>query len=54
MIFFAIVHFFLAALNVYYGLNGTGNTALNWAAVVFCAGVGFTQIALYIAKENKR
>ena len=35
MIFFAGVEFFLTALNVYYGLNGTGNTALNWAAAVF-------------------
>lgn len=54
MIFFAGVDFFLTALNVYYGLNGTGNTALNWAAAVFCAGFGLIQIALYIVKENKR
>lgn len=54
MIFFAIVDFFLAALNVYYGLNGTGNTALNWATAVFIFGVSLIQIAFYIVKENKR
>lgn len=54
MIFFAGMDFFMAALNVYYGLNGTGNTALNWAVAVFCAGSGLIQIALYIVKKNKR
>lgn len=54
MIFFAGLDFFLAALNVYYGLNGTGNTALNWAAAVVVFGLGLIEIALYIAKENKR
>ena len=52
MIFFAGLNFFLAALNVYYGINGTGNTALNWAAAVF--GFGLIQIAFYIVRENKR
>ena len=48
MIFYAGVNFFLAALNVYYGINGTGNTALNWAAAVFIFGFGLIQIAFYI------
>lgn len=51
MIFFAGMDFFLAALNVYYGINGTGNTALNWAVAVFVFGFGIIQIALYIVKE---
>lgn len=50
MIFFAGMDFFLAALNVYYGINGTGNTALNWAAAVFVFGIGLIQIAFYIIK----
>ena len=55
MIFFAGMDFFLAALNVYYGLNGTGNTALNWAASVFIFGMGLIQIAFYIVKSaNKK
>lgn len=54
VIFFACIDFFLAALNVYCGLNGTGNTALNWAIAVFCAGCGLIQIALYIVMENKQ
>lgn len=54
MIFFAGLDFFLAALNVYFGLKGNGNTALNWAAAVIVFGFGLIEIALYIAKENKR
>ena len=54
MIFFAGLNFFLAALNVYYGINGTGNTALNWSAAVFIFGFGLIQIAFYIVRENKR
>ena len=54
MIFYAGVNFFLAAVNVYYGLNGTGNTALNWAAAVFITRIGLIQIAFYIVKEIKR
>lgn len=54
MIFFAGMDFFLAALNVYYGLEGTGNTAINWAAAVFIAGIGLIQIAFYIVRKNKR
>ena len=51
MIFFAGLDFFLAALNVYFGLKGDGNTALNWSAAVFIFGVGLIQIALYL-KEH--
>ena len=51
MIFFAGMDFFLAALNVYFGLKGNGNTALNWSAAVFIFGVGLIQIALYL-KEH--
>ena len=54
MIFFAGMDFFLAALNVYCGLEGTGNTAINWAAAVFIAGMGLIKIAFYIVRENKR
>ena len=54
MIFFAGMDFFLAALNVYYGLEGAGNTAINWAAAVFIAGMGLIQIAFYIVRENKQ
>lgn len=43
--FFAGIDFFLAALNVYFGLNGTGNNALNWAAAVFIFGMGIIQTA---------
>lgn len=50
MIFFAGMDFFLAALNVYFEINGTGNTALNWAASVFIFGMGLIQIAFYIVK----
>ena len=50
MIFFAGMDFFLAELNVYFGINGTGNTALNWAALVFIFGMGLIQIAFYIVK----
>ena len=54
MIFFAGMDFFLAALNVYYGINGTGNTAMNWAAAVFIFGIGLIQIAFYIVKETNK
>lgn len=54
MIFFAGIDFFLAALNVYFGLKESGNPALNLSTAVFIFGFGLIQIALYIAKENKR
>lgn len=54
MIFFAGLDFFLAALDVYFGLKENGNPALNLSAAVFIFGFGLIQIALYIAKENKR
>ena len=51
MIFYAGVNFFLAALNVYFGLKGDGDTVLNWATAVFIFGIGLIQIALYL-KEH--
>lgn len=51
MIFYAGVNFFLAALNVYFGLKRNGNTALNWSVAVLILGIGLIQIALYL-KEN--
>ena len=51
MIFYAGVKFFLAAINVYFGLKGDGNTALNWSVAVLIFGIGLIQIALYL-KEN--
>lgn len=54
MIFFAGVNFFLAALNVYFGLKGNGNTALNWSAAVLIFGIGLIQIAFYIVKETNK
>ena len=49
-LFFAGMDFALAAMNVYFGLTGIGTTALNWSAVVFCFGMGFVQIAIYVKK----
>ena len=54
MIFFAGLDFFLAALNVYFGLKENGNPALNLSAAVVIFGLGLIEIALYIANENKR
>lgn len=54
MIFFAGIDFFLAALNVYFGLKENGNPALNLSAAVFIFGFGLIQIAFYIVRENKR
>lgn len=51
MIFYAGVNFFLAALNVYFGLKRDGNTALNWSVAVLIFGIGLIQIALYL-KEH--
>lgn len=51
MIFFAGLDFFLAALNVYFGLKGNGNTAFNWSVAVLIFGIGLIQIALYL-KEH--
>ena len=51
MIFYAGVNFFLAELNVYFGLKRDGNTALNWSVAVLIFGIGLIQIALYL-KEN--
>ena len=51
MIFYAGVNFFMAALNVYFGLKRDGNTALNWSVAVLILGIGLIQIALYL-KEN--
>ena len=52
MILLVIVDFCLIALNVYYGLSGNGNTALNWAAAVFLFGISLVHFAMYI-KEDK-
>lgn len=53
MIFLVIVDFCLIALNVYYGLSGNGDTALNWAAVVFLFGISLVQLAMYIKEDKK-
>ena len=54
MIFFAGVDFFLAALNVYFGLTKSENPPLNLATAVFIFGFGIIQIAFYIVKSDKR
>ena len=47
-ILFVMADFAFVALNVYLGLTGSGNTAINWAAVAFCSGIGILQIAIYL------
>ena len=51
MIFFAGLNFFLAALNVYFGLKGDGNTALNWSVEVLIFGIALILMEFYF-KEN--
>ena len=42
--FFVGISFFLAALNIYYGIKGTDKTALNLAVAVFMLGYGLIEI----------
>lgn len=47
-IVFAAVDFAISAMQVYAGLTGTGNTAFNFAAALFCFGTGIVQTAIYL------
>lgn len=42
--FFVGISFFLAALNIYYRIKGTGKAALNLAVAVFILGYGLIEI----------
>jgi hypothetical protein len=45
--------FALSTANVYFGLSGSGNTALNLAAAVFCFEMGILQTAIYLKEGGK-
>ena len=45
--------FAISTANVYFALSGSANTALNWAAAVFCLEMGILQTAIYLKEGGK-